>query len=59
MDNKLPLEVWVLERLENAERIAEKKTGGDKAGWLEDAEYFRKLLSIVVQIPEREWVPNE
>lgn len=57
MDNKIPLEVWVLERLENAELIAEMRIGSDRAGWLEDAEYFRKLLSIVVQIPEREWTP--
>lgn len=57
MNNKIPLEEWVLERLENSERIAETKTGDDKTGWLADAEYFRKLLSIVVQIPDREWTP--
>ena len=34
----IPVEQWVLERIENCERIARIKTGDARAGWLEDAE---------------------
>ena len=40
----LPLKSWVSDRLENCLRIAAQKTGRDRDGWLEDAEYFRAIL---------------
>lgn len=39
-----PLVVWVLERLENCQEIAAKKTGNDRTGWLDDAEQFAAIL---------------
>jgi len=44
---RLPLLEWVLERLENCQAIAEQKTGADREEWLEDADYFARLLRIV------------
>lgn len=44
---RLPLLEWVLKRLENCQRLAATKTGADRDGWLEDADYFSRLLRIV------------
>lgn len=48
----LPLDVWLQERLENAERIAKTKNGADRAGWLEDAGYFRRAVAAVRAIDD-------
>lgn len=57
-----PLVVWVLERLENCQEIAAKKTGSDRDGWLDDAQKFaqilRRLCSVSPPSPEPvAWVP--
>jgi hypothetical protein len=36
---------WVRERLANCERIAKTKAGADRDGWLEDADYFKQILT--------------
>lgn len=41
------LQVWVRERMENCERIAERKIGADRNGWLDDAKYFRAILTYL------------
>ena len=43
------LTVWVLERFENAVRIAGEKTGADRDGWLEDARYFQLILDRIAR----------
>lgn len=43
----LTLSEWVRERLANCERIAAKRTGAERAGWLEDARYFRMVLDVL------------
>ena len=40
----LTLVAWLIERKENCERIAQMKTGEERAGWLEDAEYFAQAI---------------
>lgn len=40
----MPLAEWVLERLENCQELAAKKTGADRDGWIEDARYFAAIL---------------
>ena len=48
----LSLREWVLERVENCERIASiKQNPEDRQGWLEDAEYFRRLLKLIAEEP--------
>lgn len=41
---KLTLIQWLEERKANALRIADLKTGEDRAGWLEDARYFELAI---------------
>lgn len=43
---------WLKEREQNARRIAEAKTGGDREGWLEDAAYFAAAASSVWESAE-------
>ena len=38
---------WLAEREENALRIANTKQGADKAGWLEDAAYFKAAYDAI------------
>jgi hypothetical protein len=45
----MPLEAWVRERLDNCLRIAASKGGADRAGWIEDARYFRAILARIAQ----------
>lgn len=44
---RLSVREWLLERLENCERIAKTKTGDDRALWLEDRDYFRQALNAL------------
>jgi hypothetical protein len=44
---RTPLRDWLEERRQNCLRIAEQKTGNDKTGWLEDAEYFRAAIAAL------------
>lgn len=41
----LTVEEWVRERLDNCQRLAAQKTGADRDGWLEDAQYFSEILT--------------
>lgn len=44
-EDMLPSIQWILERYENCIRIAKQKTDkADVISWLEDAEYFRRVL---------------
>lgn len=43
----VPLVDWVRDRAENCERIAATKTGADREGWLQDARYFRAVLTAL------------
>lgn len=43
----MPLDEWVLERLENCQRIAATKSGADRDDWLEDAQYFAAILIML------------
>ena len=38
---------WLLERATNCMRIAETKSGDDRAGWLEDADYFSNTINAL------------
>jgi hypothetical protein len=48
---KLTLTEWVEERLKNCLRIAAQKNGAVKAGWLEDAHYFKQILAVLASSP--------
>lgn len=48
---ELSVEDWVRERLDNCQRIAAGKTGADRDGWLEDAEYFSRVLAMITAAP--------
>ncbi len=39
------LQAWVLERLENCERLAGEKSGTAADGWRDDARHFRAILA--------------
>lgn len=45
-DVPLPLsvEMWAQERLDTALHMVEQKTGDDRAGWIEDARYWRLIV---------------
>lgn len=43
----MKLEAWLRERWQNARRIASQKTGDDRAGWLEDADYFLSAANSI------------
>lgn len=38
---------WLEERLANSMRLADEKSGADRAGWVEDAAYYAKTIAIV------------
>jgi hypothetical protein len=38
---------WARERLANCERIALVNTAVDRAGWLEDAAYWRRIIAVL------------
>lgn len=49
---ELGLTEWVLERLDNCQRIAAGKApGADRDGWLEDAAYFSAILMALSTAP--------
>ena len=43
----MKLRDWLRERELNARRIASGKRGEDRAGWLEDADYFKRAAEAV------------
>lgn len=43
----LGLRAWLVERYESATAIAARKTGADRAGWLEDAAYFKAAVKAL------------
>ena len=43
----MKLTMWLKERELNARRLAAGKTGEDRAGWLEDADYLQAALAAV------------
>lgn len=45
--SKQEILVWLRERKENCFRIAEKKTGSDRTGWLQDARYFGDAIKLI------------
>ena len=54
---------WLKDRMVNCERIAKLKSGDDRAGWLEDADYFKAVIadresaaSAIRTIPEPTFV---
>lgn len=42
---------WARERLANSERIADQKTGADRASWLEDVRYWRDIVRRLQAFP--------
>jgi hypothetical protein len=45
---------WLKERRANCLRISKTKTGADRAGWEEDAEYFRQAVMLILGIKEQD-----
>ena len=43
----LGLRAWLVERYDNAMAIAARKTNADRAGWLEDAAYFKAAVKAL------------
>lgn len=53
----MELRKWVIEREKNCERIALTKSADDRAEWLEDAKYFREILTALARRPAPEgWI---
>jgi len=50
----MKLRDWLREREMNARRIASGKQGEDRAGWLEDAEYFKRAAEAVDELERTE-----
>ena len=38
---------WLMDRKDNAERIAKTKIGPDRAGWEQDAAYFLAAAKLI------------
>ena len=47
MDERLPLIEWVKERHANCIRLADSKRDADRVGWLLDAGYFAKIITLL------------
>lgn len=45
----MPIEEWLAEREANCLRLAEHKRGQDRAGWLEDAAYFKSAIDQLAE----------
>lgn len=56
---RMPLEDWVKERYENCLCIARGKTDPDRAGWLDDACYFKAILEILEAVNQAAKYYNE
>lgn len=41
------VQCWMEERLANCQWIAKLKSGKDRDGWLNDAEYFRAAIKLI------------
>lgn len=43
----MKLTMWLKEREQNSRRLAAAKTGNDRAGWIEDADYLQAACAAV------------
>lgn len=61
--DQLGLRAWLVERYESACAIAARKSNADRAGWLEDAAYFKAAVKALdgradaVAAERERWAP--